>query len=62
MAAILALVFVPALAATLLMFGIVGGGMSFTAAAAGTIFVALAAGMLIGLLRLARTWDSDQTT
>jgi hypothetical protein len=62
MAAVFALVFVPALASVLFMVGLVRGGLSFATFAASTVFVALATGMLIGLFRLARHWEEEEPT
>ncbi len=61
MAAVFALVFVPALAAALLL-GFVGGGLCFSTAVAGLVFVALATGMVAGLFRLARQWEDEDLT
>lgn len=58
MAAIFALVFVPALAAVLFMLGDVHGHMSFTTLAATLTFFALIGGLITGLFRLAHQWDA----
>jgi hypothetical protein len=60
MAAIFALVFVPALAAVLFMVGLARDGMSWSAGIATVIFVALAAGTFTGLFRLARVWEDEE--
>ena len=62
MAAVFALVFVPALAAVLLMAGVVRGSLSLSTGLAATVFIALAAGMLAGLFRLARKWEDEEPT
>ena len=59
MAAVFALVFVPALAAVLLMVGVVRGGMAFSTVLAAAVFLALATGLLAGLFRLARRWEDE---
>jgi hypothetical protein len=59
MAAILALVFVPAVAAILFMIGNIHGHLSVTSVAATVIFLALLGGLLTGLFRLARQWDES---
>jgi hypothetical protein len=62
MAAVFALVFVPALAATLCIIGMFQGGVSFGTAFAATVFFALAAGMVTGLFRLAHRWEDEEPT
>ncbi|HEY6038469.1 MAG TPA: hypothetical protein VIV58_29505 [Kofleriaceae bacterium] len=59
MAAIFALVFVPAVAAVLFMLGDVHGHLSFASVSATVIFVGLLTGLLTGLFRLARQWDES---
>jgi len=59
MAAVFALIFVPALGAVLCMLGDVHGHLSFGTIAAGTVFVALITGMLAVLFRLARQWEDE---
>jgi len=59
MAAIFALVFVPALAAILFMLGGTVGHVSFGTAFAALTFVALAGFLLTQLFRLAHHWDHD---
>lgn len=61
MAAIFALIFVPALAAVLFMIGGVHGHLSFSTGLAATVFVALATGLLTGLFRLAHSWDEESS-
>lgn len=58
MAAIFALVFVPAVAAVLFMLGDVHGHVSFTTFAASLTFCALIGGLITGLFRLAHQWDA----
>jgi hypothetical protein len=62
MAAVFALVFVPALAAVLLMLGMNHGAPSFSTVVPATVFVGLAAGLLVGLFRLAHDWEEEQLT
>ena len=62
MAAVFALIFVPGLAAVLFMLGTNQGQLSFATAAAATVFVALATGIFMGLLRLSRTWEDEKPT
>jgi hypothetical protein len=57
MAAIFALIFVPALAAMLFMLGLLHGNPSLASCAAVAIFVTLAMGVFVGLLRLMRQWE-----
>jgi hypothetical protein len=59
MAAVFALIFVPALAAVLCMFGDIHGHLSFSTIAAGSMFVALITGLLGVLFRLARQWEDE---
>ena len=61
MAAIFALVFVPAVAALLFMLGDVHGHLTFATIAATLTFVGLLGGLLTGLFRLAGQWDSSST-
>lgn len=58
MAAILALIFVPALAAILFMMGIAVHSHSLATGAAAVIFVSLAMGVFGGLMKLMRTWEA----
>jgi hypothetical protein len=58
MAAIFALIFVPALAAILFMLGILHGNLSLSSGAAAAVFVVLATGVFVGLLRLMRQWEA----
>jgi cytochrome c biogenesis protein CcdA len=62
MAAVFALVFLPALAAAGFMFKVVQGDLSFATAMAGMIFIALAGGTFFGLFRMARKWENEPTT
>jgi len=62
MAAVFALVFVPGLAAVLFMLGGAKGDLSFGTAMATTVFVALAAGVFSGLLRLSQRWEDEKPT
>ena len=57
MAAIFALVFVPAVAAVLCTVGDIHGHLTFTSVAAASVFIALLGGLLVGLFRLAHQWD-----
>lgn len=59
MAAIFALVFVPAFAAVLFVLGDLHGHMSLSSIAAAGMFVALVAGLIAGLFRMSRVWDDD---
>jgi hypothetical protein len=61
MAAVMALVFVPAFAAVLILGG-ANSDLSVGSVAAGIMFIALTTGMLAGLFRLARVWDGDEPT
>jgi hypothetical protein len=58
MAAIFALIFVPALAAMLFMVGILPGHLTIATGAAAVTFIALAMGVFLGLLRLMRQWEA----
>jgi putative effector of murein hydrolase LrgA (UPF0299 family) len=59
MAAVMALIFVPALAAVLLMLGDLHGHLSITTVLATGMFVALATGVFSGTLKMFRTWDHE---
>jgi amino acid transporter len=59
MAAVFALIFVPAIAAILCMLGEVHGHLSLATVAATTTFLALIIGLLTGLFRLARQWEAE---
>jgi hypothetical protein len=59
MAAVMALVFVPALAALALMFGTTRGELTLGSALAMTCFTMLAAGVFYGLFRMTRKWESE---
>jgi hypothetical protein len=59
MAAVFALVFIPALASACLMFKVVQGDVSLASAMAGATFIALAAGIFYGVLRMARQWENE---
>lgn len=58
MAAVMALVFLFALASSALMI-VINGTLSFGVVAAVACFTALASGVTIGLLRLVRDWEGD---
>lgn len=60
MAAVFALVFLPALAAAGLMFKVVQGDLSLASSMAGMMFIALASGIFYGLLRMARQWEDEK--
>lgn len=57
MAAVLLLVFLPILAAVGFMFGAIGGHVSFSTLFATFTFLALAAGIVLGMVRMSRPWD-----
>ncbi len=59
MAAVFALVFVPALAAALCMLGDVHGHLAVSTIAATMVFVSLLTGLLAGLFRLSRRWEDE---
>jgi hypothetical protein len=59
MAAVFALVFVPALAAILFMLGLTGGGMTAGTVFAAVVFLALTAGLVVGIFRLAHGWEEE---
>ena len=59
MAAVFALIFVPAVAAILCMVGDINGHGSFVTIAATGTFLALITGLLVGLFRLAHQWESE---
>ncbi len=61
MAAIFALVFVPALGGVLFMLGGLHGQLTFGAVSATLMFIALAFGALGGLFKMSRAWDADET-
>jgi hypothetical protein len=58
MAAIFALIFVPGFAAILFMLGILRDSPSLASGVAAAIFIALAMGVFVGLLRLMRQWEA----
>lgn len=60
MAAVFALVFVPAIGAVLFMLGGLYGGISVATISATLMFVALVVGTLGGLFKMSRTWDADE--
>ena len=60
MAAVMALIFVPALAAVLLMLGDLHGQMSISTILATVTFVALASGVIGGTMRMFRRWDHEE--
>ena len=60
MAAVFALILLPAIAATGFMFKVVQGDLSFATAIAGITFFMLAGGVFLGVLRMSRTWDADE--
>ena len=62
MAAVFALIFVPAVAAFACMFGDIHGHVSFSAVAATLVFTALLVGLLTGLFRLAHKWEDEDLT
>jgi len=59
MAAIFALVLVPALAAVLCILGGIHGHVSFATVAAGSVFLALTVGVLALLFRLFQEWETE---
>ncbi len=58
MAAVFALVFLFALASTMLFLKSLGAA-SFGTILAGVMFLALAAGVFLGLYRMAKRWEGD---
>jgi hypothetical protein len=60
MAAVFALVFVPALASIALMLATARGELGFGTAMAMISFVMLASGVFYGLLRLTRQWEETK--
>jgi hypothetical protein len=62
MAAVLALVFLPALAAAGFMILVVRDDLSLATAFAGIVFTTLAAGVFGGALRMARRWEGAHGT
>ncbi|MFT3697149.1 MAG: hypothetical protein QM831_28665 [Kofleriaceae bacterium] len=60
MAAIFALVFVPAIGAVLFMLGGLHGQLSLGTLAATTMFVALCVGAIGGLFKMSREWDAEE--
>ena len=59
MAAIFALVLVPALGAVLCIFGGIHGHASFATIAAGSVFLSLTVAVLGLLFRLSRQWEAE---
>lgn len=59
MAAVMALVFLFALASSALMI-VMNGPLTFGVAAALVCFTALASGVTFGLMRMARSWEGDE--
>ena len=59
MAAVFALVFLPALAAVGLMVKVSGSTLTFGAVFATACFAAMAAGVFYGLLRMAHHWETE---
>jgi hypothetical protein len=59
MAAVFALVLVPALGAVLCILAGIHGHASFATIAAGSVFLSLTVGMLGVLFRLFRQWDAE---
>jgi hypothetical protein len=59
MAAVFALVFVPALGAVLLMLGTLHGAISIGTLFATLVFFALTTGLMVGLFRLAHNWEEE---
>jgi hypothetical protein len=59
MAAVMALVFVPALAALGFMFGTTRGNLTFGTGLAMMCFAMLAAGVFYGLFRMTRKWENE---
>jgi hypothetical protein len=60
MAAVLLLVFLPILAAVGFMFGAIGGHISFSTGFAAFVFLALGAGIVLGMVRMSRPWDGQE--
>jgi hypothetical protein len=58
MAAVFALVFLFALASTVLFVKTLGA-LSFTSVLAGLLFIGLAGGVFVGLYRLAKQWEHE---
>ncbi len=56
MAAVFALVFVPAVVALMCLFGM-HGALTFGTVAAAGVFIALLVGLLAGLFRLTHAWE-----
>ena len=58
MAAVLCLMFLPICFGVLFMIGSMSGSFSFGVLMAGVSFVLLAAGLVIGAVRMSKDWDS----
>jgi hypothetical protein len=59
MAAVMALIFVPALAAVLIMLGDLHGQLSISTILATVVFVALTIGVTTGAFKMFRQWDHE---
>ena len=57
MAAVLLLVFLPAMFAALFMFGTLGGHVGVISVLGVLVFVALGAGLVVGMMKLSSRWD-----
>jgi hypothetical protein len=60
MAAVLCLLFLPILFGAFFMIGSMGGPLSFGTVLAAATFLLLAGGIVVGALRLARTWEAEE--
>jgi putative effector of murein hydrolase LrgA (UPF0299 family) len=61
MAAVLCLMFLPLCFGVLFMIGSMSGSLSIGVVMAGVSFVLLAAGLVVGAIRMAKDWDSEHT-
>lgn len=61
MAAVLCLMFLPLIGGVLFMIGSMGGPLTGGMLLAGATFVLLAAGLIVGAMRLSVGWDSNES-
>jgi hypothetical protein len=60
MAAVLCLIFLPLFFGSMFMIGAMGGPLSLGTLLAGATFLLLAGGLMVGAMRLSRTWEQDK--
>ena len=60
MAAVLCLIFLPLMFGALFMIGSMGGALSIGTLLAGVTFVLLAGGLVVGAMKMSKSWEEER--